>query len=99
MKKTSIILYGIIVIQFMYSLYLNNKMNLNTQCIKDIYEYAETLDKRIETCDEYTKAGFFKKDVQLYLMNSRHGNPKIHKMVADSCKLDCDKYTHKYINK
>ena len=101
MKKTNIILCGIIVMQlmFVYSLYLNNKIDINTQYIKDIYEYAEILDKRIETCDEYTKAGFFKKDVQLYLMNSRYGDPKIHKMVADSCKSDCDKYTCKYINK
>lgn len=48
--------------------------------------------KYIEALEQYTKAQICKKDAQLYLMNSLWNNPEVHKLLADSCKMDCINY-------
>lgn len=48
--------------------------------------------KHIEALEQYTKAQIYKKDAQLYLMNSQWNNPEVHKLLADSCKMDCINY-------
>lgn len=48
--------------------------------------------KYIEALEQYTKASIYKKDAQLYLMNSLWNNPEVHKLLADSCKMDCINY-------
>ena len=48
--------------------------------------------KHIEALEQYTKAQIYKKDAQLYLMISQWNNPEVHKLLADSCKMDCINY-------
>lgn len=48
--------------------------------------------KCIEALERYTRAQIYKKDAQLYLMNSLWNNPEVHKLLADSCKMDCINY-------
>lgn len=78
MKKIIIGLCVIIVIQALCIVYMNSAIDQNT-------EYIEALG-------QYTKAQIYKKDAQLYLMNSQWNNPEVHKLLADSCKNDCLKY-------
>lgn len=78
MKKIIIGLCVIIVIQALCIVYMNSAIDQNT-------EYIEVLG-------QYTKAQIYKKDAQLYLMNSQWNNPEVHKLLADSCKMDCIKY-------
>lgn len=78
MKKIIIGLCVIIVIQALCIVYMNSAIDQNT--------------KYIEALERYTKAQIYKKDAQLYLMNSQWNNPEVHKLLADSCKMDCIKY-------
>lgn len=78
MKKIIIGLCVIIVIQALCIVYMNSAIDQNT-------EYIEALG-------QYTKAQICKKDAQLYLMNSQWNNPEVHKLLADSCKMDYIKY-------
>ena len=68
----------IIVIQALSIACMNSAIDQNT-------EYIEALE-------QYIKAQICKKDAQLYLMNSLWNNPEVHKLLADSCKMDCIKY-------
>lgn len=78
MKKIIIGLCVIIVIQALCIVYMNSAIGQNT--------------KYIEALEQYTKAQIYKKDAQLYLMNSLWNNPEFHKLLADSCKMDCINY-------
>ena len=78
MKKIIIGLCVIIVIQALCTVYMNSAIGQNT--------------KYIEALEQYTKAQIYKKDAQLYLMNSQWNNPEVHKLLADSCKMDCINY-------
>lgn len=78
MKKIIIGLCIIIVVQALCIVYMNNAISQNTKCIKAL--------------EQYTKAQIYKKDAQLYLMNSQWGNPEVHRSLADSCKMDCINY-------
>lgn len=78
MKKIVIGLCVIIVIQALCVVYMNSAIDQNT--------------KYIEALEQYTKVQICKKDAQLYLMNSLWNNPEVHKLLADSCKMDCIKY-------
>lgn len=78
MKKIIIGLCVIIVIQALCIVYMNSAIDQNT--------------KYIEALEQYTKAQIYKKDAQLYLMNSLWNNPEVHKLLADSCKMDCINY-------
>lgn len=78
MKKIIIGLCVIIVIQALCIVYMNSDIDQNT--------------KYIEALEQYTKAQIYKKDAQLYLMNSLWNNPEVHKLLADSCKMDCINY-------
>ena len=78
MKKIIIGLCVIIVIQALCIVYMNSDIGQNT--------------KYIEALEQYTKAQIYKKDAQLYLMNSQWNNPEVHKLLADSCKMDCINY-------
>jgi uncharacterized protein YxeA len=78
MKKIIIGLCVIIVIQALCIVYMNSAIDQNT--------------KYIEALERYTKASIYKKDAQLYLMNSQWNNPEVHKLLADSCKMDCINY-------
>lgn len=78
MKKIIIGLCVIIVIQALCIVYMNSAIDQNT-------EYIEVLG-------QYIKVQIYKKDAQLYLMNSQWNNPEVHKLLADSCKMDCIKY-------
>lgn len=78
MKKIIIGLCVIIVIQALCIVYMNSAIGQNT--------------KYIEALEQYTKAQIYKKDAQLFLMNSLWNNPEVHKLLADSCKMDCINY-------
>lgn len=78
MKKIIIGLCVIIVMQALYIVHMNSAIDQNT--------------KYIEALGRYTKAQIYKKDAQLYLMNSQWNNPEVHKLLADSCKMDCINY-------
>lgn len=78
MKKIIIGLCVIIVIQALCIVYMNSAISQNT-------EYIEALER-------YTRAQIYKKDAQLYLMNFQWNNPEVHKLLADSCEMDCIKY-------
>lgn len=78
MKKIIIGLCVIIVIQALCIVYMNSAIDQNT-------EYIEALE-------HYTRAQIYKKDAQLYLMNFQWNNPEVHKLLADSCKMDCINY-------
>lgn len=81
MKKIIIGLCVIIVIQTLCIVYTNSAIDQNT-------EYIEVLER-------YTRAQIGKKDAQLYLMNSQWNNPEVHKLLADSCKMDYIKHKNR----
>lgn len=85
MKKIIIGLCVIIVIQALCIVYMNSAIGQNTK-------YIEENTKYIEALEQYTKAQICKKDAQLFLMNSLWNNPEVHKLLADSCKMDCIDY-------
>lgn len=85
MKKIIIGLCVIIVIQALCIVHMNSAIGQNT-------EYIEENTKYIEALERYTKAQICKKDAQLFLMNSLWNNPEVHKLLADSCKMDCIEY-------
>lgn len=85
MKKIIIGLCVIIVIQALCIVYMNSAIDQNTK-------YIEENTKYIEALEQYTKAQICKKDAQLFLMNSLWNNPEVHKLLADSCKMDCIDY-------
>lgn len=85
MKKIIIGLCVIIVIQALCIVYMNSAIGQNTK-------YIEENTKYIEALEQYTKAQIYKKDAQLFLMNSLWNNPEVHKLLADSCKMDCIDY-------
>lgn len=78
MKKIVIGLCIIIVVQALCIVYMNSAIGQNT--------------KYIEVLEQYTKAQIYKKDAQLYLMNSQWNNSEVHRLLADSCKMDCINY-------
>lgn len=78
MKKIVIGLCVIIVVQALCIVYMNSVIGQNTKCI--------------EVLEQYTKAQIYKKDAQLYLMNSQWNNSEVHRLLADSCKMDCINY-------
>lgn len=78
MKKIVIGLCVIIVVQALCIVYMNSAIGQNT--------------KYIEVLERYTKAQIYKKDAQLYLMNSQWNNSEVHRLLADSCKMDCINY-------
>lgn len=78
MKKIIIGLCIIVVIQALCIIYMNSAIGQNI--------------KSIEALEQYIKAQVYKKDAQLYLMNSQWDNPEIHRLLADSCKMDCINY-------
>lgn len=81
MKKIIIGLCVIIVIQVLCIVYMNSAIGQNT--------------KHIEALEQYTKAQIYKKDAQLYLMNTAYNDENVHKALADSCKNDCIKYKNR----
>lgn len=88
MKKIIIGLCVITVIQALCIVHMNSAISQNTK-------YIEAIDQNtmyIEALEQYIKAQICKKDAQLYLMNSHWNNPEVHKLLADSCKMDCIKY-------
>lgn len=85
MKKIIIGLCVIIVIQALCIVYMNSAIGQNTKYIEENTKYIEALER-------YTKASICKKDAQLFLMNSQWNNPEVHKLLADSCKMDCINY-------
>lgn len=85
MKKIIIGLCVIIVIQALCIVYMNSAIGQNTKYIEENTKYIEALER-------YTKAQIHKKDAQLFLMNSLWNNPEVHKLLADSCKMDCIDY-------
>ena len=85
MKKIIIGLCVIIVIQALCIVYMNSAIGQNTKYIEENTKYIEALER-------YTKAQICKKDAQLFLMNSLWNNPEVHKLLADSCKMDCINY-------
>lgn len=85
MKKIIIGLCVIIVIQALCIVYMNSAIGQNTKHIEENTKYIEALE-------QYTKAQIYKKDAQLFLMNSLWNNPEVHKLLADSCKMDCIDY-------
>lgn len=85
MKKIIIGLCVIIVIQALCIVYMNSAIGQNTK-------YIEENTKYIEALEQYTKAQICKKDAQLFLMNSLWNKPEVHKLLADSCKMDCINY-------
>lgn len=89
MKKIIIGLCVIIVIQALCIVYMNSAIGQNTKHIEALEQYT---NKYIEALEQYTKAQIYKKDAQLYLMNSQWNNPEVHKLLADSCKMDCINY-------
>lgn len=50
---------------------------------------VRNLSSTTDRLEDYTRAQFYKKDAQLYLMNSQYGNANVHRMLADSLKTDC----------
>ena len=82
MKKIIIGLCVIIVMQTLCIAYMKSAIDQNTEYINQNTEYIEALER-------YTKAQICKKDAQLYLMNFQWNNPEVHKLLADSCKMDC----------
>lgn len=88
MKKIIIGLCVIIVIQALCIVNMNSAISQNTKHI----EALDQNTKYIEALEQYTKAQIYKKDAQLYLMNSQWNNPEVHKLLADSCKMDCINY-------
>lgn len=92
MKKIIIgLLCVIIVIQALCIVHMNSAISQNAESIDQNTEYIEALE-------QYTRASIYKKDIQLYLMNSHRNNPEVHKLLADSCEKDCIKYENKYKN-
>lgn len=89
MKKIIIGLCVIIVIQALCIVYMNSAIGQNTKHIEALEQYT---NEYIEALEQYTKAQICKKDAQLYLMNSQWNNPEVHKLLADSCKMDCINY-------
>lgn len=89
MKKIIIGLCVIIVIQALCIVYMNSAIGQNTKHIEALEQYT---NEYIEALEQYTKAQIYKKDAQLYLMNSQWNNPEVHKLLADSCKMDCINY-------
>ena len=92
MKKIIIGLCVIIVIQALCIVYMNSAIGQNTKYIEENTKYIEKNTKYIEVLEQYTKAQICQKDAQLYLMNSQWNNPEVHKLLADSCKMDCVNY-------
>lgn len=88
MKKIIIGLCVIIVIQALCIVNMNRAIGQNAECMEAIDQNTEY----IEALEQYIKAQICKKDAQLYLMNSQWNNPEVHKLLADSCKMDCIKY-------
>lgn len=88
MKKIIIGLCVIIVIQALCI----SSIGRNTKYIEENAKSIEENTKYIEALEQYTKAQICKKDAQLYLMNSLWNNPEVHKLLADSCKMDCIDY-------
>lgn len=78
MKRIIVGLCITIVVQALCIIYMNSAIIQNTKSIK--------------TLERYTRAQIYKKDAQLYLMNSQWNNPEIHALLADSCKIDCINY-------
>lgn len=78
MKKIIIGLCIVIAAQALCIVYMNSAISQNT--------------KSIEALEQYTRAQIYKKDAQLYLMNAQYNNSEVHKLLADSCKMDCIKY-------
>ena len=89
MKKIIIGLCVIIVIQALCIVHMNSAIGQNTKNIEALEQYT---NEYIEALKQYTKAQICKKDAQLYLMNSQWNNPEVHKLLADSCKMDCINY-------
>lgn len=89
MKKIIIGLCVIIVIQTLCIVYMNSAIDQN---IKYMNSAIDQNTEYIEALEHYTKAQICKKDAQLFLMNSLWNNPEVHKLLADSCKMDCIKY-------
>lgn len=54
------------------------------------------IEAEFEAVEWKLDASIYKKDAQLLLINQNFGNPKIHKMLTDSCYNDCLKYRKKY---
>lgn len=52
----------------------------------------DELTQHVNALENYTKAAIYKKDAQLYIMNTAYGDKDMHKALADSCKLDCITY-------
>lgn len=50
------------------------------------------LEQKVDALERYVRAEIYKKNAQLYLMNSQHDNAEIHALLADSCAIDCIKY-------
>lgn len=92
MKKLIIGLCVIIVLQALCIVHMNSAIGRNTMYISQNANAIDENTEYIEALESYIKAQICKKDAQLFLMNSLWNNPKVHKMLADSCKKDCIKY-------
>lgn len=63
-----------------------------------IYNLKKQSNLAFEYCDvlkDYIDAQIYKKDSQLYLMNTAYNDENVHKALADSCKNDCIKYKNR----
>lgn len=63
---------------------------------RELERTREMVQEATDAIDHKLDASIYKKDAQLYLMNQQYNDPKIHKMLADSCRSDCMKYRTKY---
>lgn len=64
--------------------------------ISALERHAIMLEQHISALEQYTRAQIYKKDAQLYLMNTAYGNKDMHRALADSCKNDCLKHKEAY---
>lgn len=63
--------------------------------IVSLYVNVYYTNKKIDATLKYIDAAIYKKDAQLYLMNTFYNDEVMHKMLADSFKVDCINYKNK----
>ena len=63
---------------------------------EELADARKQIEAEFDAIEWKLDASIYKKDAQLLLINQNFGNPKIHKMLTDSCYNDCLKYRKKY---
>lgn len=62
----------------------------------ELEQARSQIDEEFEALNKKLDANIYKKDAQMLLMNRCYGNANVHKLLADSCYNDCQKYRVKY---